>query len=180
MAKFIAKDTEFEGRQFTESSKTSIQKWLGLRIVKSGDFLFEFVDENNAEFEVAEPFKINEWIVKDPTTGVIEIYTEEELNANLRPIKIHDGLVFSAPPAQNNQSVGQQEIENRFGHHKATLEGPNASAPKHSMLRSMFKDFAGRLDQVLPQGRYKSLVMTDLEKSSMWAHKAIAETSKEQ
>lgn len=179
MAKFITKGSEFEGRQFTETSRTSIQKWLGLRIVKAGDFLYELVDESDASIEIAEPFEINDWIVKDPTTGVIEIYNDEELNENLRPIKIHDGLNYTAPPAQNHQSVGQKEIENRFGHHKATIEGPEATAPKHEMLRSMFKDFAGRLDQVLPQGRYKSLVMTDLEKSSMWSHKAIAETSKE-
>lgn len=179
MAKFITKDSVFEGRQFTESSKTSIQKWLGLRIVKADDFVYEFLDENNPDLEVAEMFGLNDWIIKDPATGVIEIYTEEELNEGLLPIKIHDGLNYTAPPAQNNQSVGQKEIENRFGHHKATLEGPNASAPKHEMLREMFKDFAGRIDQVLPQGRYKSLVMTDLEKASMWSHKSIAETSKE-
>lgn len=75
---------------------------------------------------------------------------------------------------QNDGKLGPEEIENRFGFHKATLEGENATAPKHAELRESFKEFAEHLDQILPGGRYKSLVFTELESTSMWAHKSIA------
>jgi hypothetical protein len=73
--------------------------------------------------------------------------------------------------------LGPDEIESRFGFHKATIEGANATKPIHAQLRYAFKDFARMLDEVLPDGRNKSLTMTHLEDSSMRAHKAIAETA---
>jgi len=74
-------------------------------------------------------------------------------------------------------SVGPEEIESRFGFHKATIEGENATKPVHEELRSAYKEFAEYLDMNLPSGRYKSLVFTALEETSMWSHKAIAETA---
>ena len=74
--------------------------------------------------------------------------------------------------------LGLNEIKNRFGFHKGTIEGPNATAPQHADLRTEFIYFAGSiLDERLPDGRSKSLAMTALEEASMWAHKAIAETA---
>lgn len=70
--------------------------------------------------------------------------------------------------------IGKEEIEHRFGVHKATLEGPNATAPKHVNLRKEFRQFAEFLDSILPDGREKSLAFTELENSSMWSHKSIA------
>lgn len=75
------------------------------------------------------------------------------------------------------RSLGEEEIEQRFGFHKATIEGPNASAPIHAHLRRNFVNFANYLDEVLPPGRTKALALTDLEKASMWAHKAIASSA---
>jgi hypothetical protein len=75
----------------------------------------------------------------------------------------------------NNQNVGEEEIRNRFGFHKGTVEGPNATAPRHSYLRVHFMEFADMLDRVLPPGRAKSVAFTELETASMWAHKSIAE-----
>lgn len=72
---------------------------------------------------------------------------------------------------------GMDEIKNRFGFHKGTIEGPNATAPQHADLRTGFINFAESLDDRLPNGRAKSLAMTALEEASMWAHKAIAETA---
>jgi hypothetical protein len=69
------------------------------------------------------------------------------------------------------------EIENRFGFHKATIEGDNATLPKHRDTRVKFREFAEWLDQVLPDGRAKSVAFTELENASMWAHKSIAETA---
>jgi hypothetical protein len=74
-------------------------------------------------------------------------------------------------------SLGPEEIENRFGFHKAAIEGPHATAPKHSQLRIQFKEIAYFLDDVLPSSREKSLAITHLEEASMWSHKAVAKTA---
>jgi hypothetical protein len=68
-----------------------------------------------------------------------------------------------------------QDIEHRFGFHKATVEGAEATLPKHANLRAEFKAFAAKLEEVLPDGRAKSVMFTELENASMWAHKAVAE-----
>jgi hypothetical protein len=77
----------------------------------------------------------------------------------------------------SNVSIGAEEIENRFGFHKATIEGENATLPIHRDLRLAFRDFAEVLDTILPPGRAKSVAFTNLEDASMWSHKAIAETA---
>lgn len=71
--------------------------------------------------------------------------------------------------------LGDEEIESRFGFHKGTIEGPNATAPRHADLRRAFMGFATMLDDVLPESRAKYVAFTELEAASMWAHKAIAE-----
>lgn len=71
--------------------------------------------------------------------------------------------------------LGKDEIEHRFGFHKATIEGENATLPLHRDTRLQFREFAEWLDVVLPEGRAKSVMFTELENASMWAHKAIAE-----
>ena len=77
----------------------------------------------------------------------------------------------------NNQSLGTDEIEHRFGFHKATVEGDNATLPSHAQTRILFRIFAEKLDELLPPGRAKAIAFTKLETSSMWCHKAIAEQS---
>lgn len=72
-------------------------------------------------------------------------------------------------------TLGSEEIEHRFGFHKATIEGDNATLPYHRGLRRAFRAFAEELDANLPDGRAKSVAFTELENASMWAHKAIAE-----
>jgi hypothetical protein len=71
--------------------------------------------------------------------------------------------------------IGNEEIEKRFGFHKAAIEGPDATNETHADLRAAFKAFAKILDEAIPDGRYKYLAFTELEASSMWSHKAIAE-----
>lgn len=75
----------------------------------------------------------------------------------------------------SNESVGSDEIEHRFGYHKATIEGENATLPGHKALRFHFRMFAAILDEALPPGRAKSVAFTELENASMWSHKAVAE-----
>lgn len=71
--------------------------------------------------------------------------------------------------------LGKEEIRKRLGFHKVTLEGPNATVPKHRDLRIVFVRFAEILDEMLPDGRYKDVAFHQMEDASMWAHKAIAE-----
>lgn len=71
-------------------------------------------------------------------------------------------------------SLGKDEINNRFGFHKGTIEGPNATSPKHAELRKKFREFANFLDEVLEDGREKSIAFTSLQESSMWSHFCIA------
>ena len=71
-------------------------------------------------------------------------------------------------------AIGKDEIENRFGFHKGTLEGPNATAPKHAALRKEFRAFAELLDETLTDGREKALAFTALQEASMWSHFCIA------
>lgn len=74
-------------------------------------------------------------------------------------------------------ALGYDEIENRFGFHKATIEGADATKPAHSHLRRAFKAYAHELDETLPDSREKDLAMTALEEASMWSHKAIAKNA---
>lgn len=77
-------------------------------------------------------------------------------------------------PKKDNTSIGVDELKNRFGTHKATIEGPNPSAKIHGDLREVFLELAIYIDTVLPAGRAKSLALTHLEDASMWSHKTLA------
>jgi hypothetical protein len=77
--------------------------------------------------------------------------------------------------------LGKAGVENRFGLHKAAIEGPEATNDLHKELRHGFKLFANVLDQLLPEHdedclRYKKLMFDALEDASMWSHKGIALT----
>lgn len=82
---------------------------------------------------------------------------------------------MSAPEYVPQATLGADEIEHRFGFHKATVEGPDATLPRHRDTRLLFREFAEKLDEILPPGRAKSVAFTELENASMWAHKSIAE-----
>src|SRR5689334_1277489 len=73
--------------------------------------------------------------------------------------------------------LGKDEIESRFGTHKATIEGAEATLPKHQTLRAQFKAFATYLDESMEDGREKDLAMKALEEASMWSHKATAKSA---
>lgn len=70
--------------------------------------------------------------------------------------------------------IGKDQIEHRFGFHRATIEGDNATLPKHRDTRLRFRQFAEHLDAILPDGAEKLMVFTALQEASMWAHCAIA------
>lgn len=70
-------------------------------------------------------------------------------------------------------AFGRQEIEHRFGFHKATKD----TGPQHAMLRRMFIELALEIDETIPDGRDKSLAFTELQSSLMWANAAVAMTA---
>jgi hypothetical protein len=69
--------------------------------------------------------------------------------------------------------LGSEEINHRFGFHKARIENGGDSID-HVTLRKEFIKFAGMLDQEVLNSREKALAMTALEEASMWFHKALA------
>lgn len=72
------------------------------------------------------------------------------------------------------KSLSDEDIEHRFGFHKATIEGPEATAHEHAYLRRQFVMFAEMLAARIPASREATLMFTALEEASMWSHKAIA------
>lgn len=75
----------------------------------------------------------------------------------------------------DNTSLGRDEIEQRFGFHKATVEGPEATVPVHRDMRRLFVELGVQLDALIPAGRNKSAAFTQLQTASMWMHWAVAE-----
>ena len=69
----------------------------------------------------------------------------------------------------------QGEVAQRFGFHKATIEGPEATQPRHVVVRRAYMAFVTDLMSLIPEGHYRELALDDLERASMWTHKAIAQ-----
>ena len=70
-----------------------------------------------------------------------------------------------------------KEIQERFGPHSARIECPENQAD-HAYLRDLFVIIAEDLNQDLPEGRAKSIALTELESASMWAHKSLVNKEK--
>lgn len=67
-------------------------------------------------------------------------------------------------------AMGIKELQNRFGYHPATPD----TAPQHARIRNLFLDLAITLDSALPDGRDKSLALTELQSAMHWSNSAIA------
>ncbi len=62
------------------------------------------------------------------------------------------------------------DLEKRFTYH-----APKANQlPRYERIRALAKEFAYALDQMCPNSREKSLALTHLEDSVMWANASIA------
>lgn len=62
------------------------------------------------------------------------------------------------------------DLEHRFAYHR-----PDADrAQQHADVRTQIFDLADWLNDVLPAGREKALVITKLEEAMFWANAAIA------
>ena len=63
-----------------------------------------------------------------------------------------------------------EDIDNRFDYH-----APDDDARmKHEFLRTTAKHMASALNDLLPEGREKSLAVTNLEQAMFWANAAVA------
>lgn len=60
-------------------------------------------------------------------------------------------------------------VRDRFGTHTVT----EAQFRTISDITEVFLSTAQWLDDALPDGRYKSLVLTALEEAETWAHKGV-------
>lgn len=63
------------------------------------------------------------------------------------------------------------ELANRFEYHQPVGTGKIMA---HQAVRESLADMAARLNDWLPDGREKALVMTKLEEAMFWANAAIA------
>jgi hypothetical protein len=63
-----------------------------------------------------------------------------------------------------------EDIEHRFKYHKPDAE----KAALHQIARARCRGVADDLNDLLPECREKSLVMTKLEEAMFWANAAIA------
>jgi hypothetical protein len=68
----------------------------------------------------------------------------------------------------------QHEIEERFGHTAASIEGPNPKERTHKEIREIFKTLAADMDSLTPDSRQKATAFEHLETAAMWFHKALA------
>jgi hypothetical protein len=67
--------------------------------------------------------------------------------------------------------VEHAEIEKRFRHHPPRSQQDGQA---HESAREAFRQLAHEMNETLPDGREKSLVLTALEEGLMWANAALA------
>ena len=68
------------------------------------------------------------------------------------------------------RSAGRFDLDRLFDYHRPSGEAQTL----HGETRQVLKELAGFLDRQLPEGREKSLAMTNLEQCGFWCHAAIA------
>lgn len=66
------------------------------------------------------------------------------------------------------------DLCNRFEFHPANTE---EIAQKHNAVRNLCLDLAEALNELVPEGREKSLAITHLEEVMMWANAGIARSN---
>lgn len=66
--------------------------------------------------------------------------------------------------------ISSQDIDNRFTYHPPSEE----RAVKHIQIREHGKALVELLNEVVPDGREKSLAITKIEEAIMWANAGLA------
>lgn len=69
-----------------------------------------------------------------------------------------------------SEPLSDQEIENRFTYHSPTGDQPQ----RYEQLRAKAKELAIMIRDLCPDSRERSVAMTSLEDSVMWANASIA------
>lgn len=64
-----------------------------------------------------------------------------------------------------------KDIEHRFAFHAATTQ---EKRDEHTSVRQQCRQLADALNEALPEGREKAVVVTKLEEVMFWANAAIA------
>jgi hypothetical protein len=67
--------------------------------------------------------------------------------------------------------VDPKDIEHRFAFHAASTQ---EKRDEHTSVRQQCRQLADSLNEALPEGREKAVVMTKLEEVMFWANAAIA------
>lgn len=73
-------------------------------------------------------------------------------------------------PQPAGPRVTNEELEHRYTYHAPSGE----ARERHEQIRSEFRWFSQLLNNLLPEGRSKSLAHTALEEASFHAHASIA------
>lgn len=68
------------------------------------------------------------------------------------------------------------DLDNRFAYHAAHTDDRRAA---HEWVRHHCRELAAHLDSLVPEGREKALVFTNLEQVMFWANAAIARQPEE-
>ncbi len=72
--------------------------------------------------------------------------------------------------AAQEKMMSDEEVESRFHYHAPSGDG----VKRHALLSQSYVNLAHLINTVLPNGREKSLAMTELETSKFWASAAVA------
>lgn len=62
------------------------------------------------------------------------------------------------------------EIRDRFTYHPPSPDG----VERHARLSDLFCNIAAAIQEIVPDGRERALVMTKLEEAKMWASAGVA------
>lgn len=65
----------------------------------------------------------------------------------------------------------KEDLDNRFGYHPPRND---RTVTAHETIRAECRALAEKLNELLPEGREKSLAITHIEEVMMWSNAAIA------
>jgi hypothetical protein len=84
---------------------------------------------------------------------------------------LKESMLLPPVPPVRNIVTPEEDLYNRFSFHPANTADKQLA---HQSIRSHCLELAGVLNELLPDGREKSLAITKLEETMMWANASIA------